>query len=339
MSAEKLLSVSVPSYNAAATLAACVDSMLAQPLAEYLEILIVDDGSTDDTAKVGASFAEAHPGIVRLIRKENGGHGSAVNKGLENAHGLYFRNVDSDDTLDSAALHHLLEGILDGTLTEDVISSDYHRVVAGSGETVPVKSAGSLPYDRTLTFADAEYFDFRFTIHSMMIRTELLKKTAMPLSEHTFFVDCELMLFPVPNISTFRFLSEPLYNYTVGNAAQSIDPMNMVKRADHHERVLMRVLEYAKTADMDAYARRYYNEVLLDMVRAHLQICLSWDKDRRRGCARAKAADEEIRRIDPAFADLAGEEIRLLKTARSLYFKPALLAPLITLYEASHKAD
>ena len=61
-----------------------------------MEILIVDDGSTDGTAAIADEYAEKHPSVVRVIHKENGGHGSAVNTGIENASGLYFKVVDSD---------------------------------------------------------------------------------------------------------------------------------------------------------------------------------------------------------------------------------------------------
>lgn len=65
-----------------------------------MEILIVDDGSKDDTAAIADEYAEKYPTIVKAIHQENGGHGEAVNAGIRNATGLYFKVVDSDDWVD-----------------------------------------------------------------------------------------------------------------------------------------------------------------------------------------------------------------------------------------------
>ena len=91
----KLLSFTVPCYNSAAYMGKCVESLLKG--GEDVEIIIVDDGSTDETAQIADDYAEKYPSVVRVIHKENGGHGSAVNAGIENAQGLFFKVVDSDD--------------------------------------------------------------------------------------------------------------------------------------------------------------------------------------------------------------------------------------------------
>ena len=82
----KLLSFAVPCYNSAAYMRKCVDSLLKG--GEDVEILIVDDGSTDETARIADEYEKEHPSVVRAIHKENGGHGSAVNAGIESTQGL-----------------------------------------------------------------------------------------------------------------------------------------------------------------------------------------------------------------------------------------------------------
>lgn len=91
----KLLSIAIPCYNSQDYMAHCIESLL--PGGEDVEILIVNDGSKDDTAKIADEYAAKYPTIVKAIHKENGGHGSAVNTGIENATGIYFKVVDSDD--------------------------------------------------------------------------------------------------------------------------------------------------------------------------------------------------------------------------------------------------
>ena len=103
----KLLSVAVPCYNSQAYMRNCVDSLLEG--GDLVEILIVDDGSKDDTGKIADEYAAKYPNIVKAIHQENGGHGEAVNTGIRNATGLYFKVVDSDDWVKEDAYLAILE--------------------------------------------------------------------------------------------------------------------------------------------------------------------------------------------------------------------------------------
>ena len=83
----KLISFAVPSYNSQEYMRNCIDSLLTG--GNDVEVIIVNDGSKDDTLKIANGYAEEYPDIVKVIDKENGGHGSGVNAGLNLASGLY----------------------------------------------------------------------------------------------------------------------------------------------------------------------------------------------------------------------------------------------------------
>ena len=122
----KLLSVTVPCYNSQDYMRHCIETLL--PGGEQVEILIVDDGSKDDTVAIADEFQAKYPGIVRAIHQENAGHGGAVMKGLSLATGLYFKVVDSDDWVDPQVLRDLLK--LLGQFAEspepvDMVISDF----------------------------------------------------------------------------------------------------------------------------------------------------------------------------------------------------------------------
>ena len=103
----KLLSVAIPCYNSAEYMGKCIESLL--PRGDEVEILVVDDGSAkDNTLEIAKEYESKYPGIVRAIHKENGGHGSAVNTGIENATGLYFKVVDSDDCVDAESYKEIM---------------------------------------------------------------------------------------------------------------------------------------------------------------------------------------------------------------------------------------
>ena len=103
----KYISFAIPCYNSAAYMDRAVESILKG--GEDVEIIIVNDGSKDDTSKIAHEYEEKYPTIVRAVDKENGGHGDAVNAGLDHAEGKYFKVVDSDDWVDEEALYKILD--------------------------------------------------------------------------------------------------------------------------------------------------------------------------------------------------------------------------------------
>ena len=122
----KLLSIAVPCYNSQDYMRNCVDSLLKG--GELVEILIVNDGSKDDTAKIADEYAEKYPTIVRVIHQENGGHGEAVNTGIRNATGFYFKVVDSDDWVNEEAFEAILkklQELIAGPQTLDMMISNF----------------------------------------------------------------------------------------------------------------------------------------------------------------------------------------------------------------------
>ena len=102
----KLLSIAIPCYNSQDYMERCINSLL--PGGDDVEILIVDDGSHDLTSEIADAYERRHPHIVKAIHQENGGHGAAVNAGLAQASGLYFKVVDSDDWVDAQAYEKIL---------------------------------------------------------------------------------------------------------------------------------------------------------------------------------------------------------------------------------------
>ena len=102
---EKIITVTVPSYNAKDYLDRCLTSFITdcEEINNKIEVLIVNDGSTDETERVASQYVQKHPEMFRLINKENGGHGSGINTGITNANGKYFKIVDADDWVNKEA--------------------------------------------------------------------------------------------------------------------------------------------------------------------------------------------------------------------------------------------
>ena len=130
----KILSIAIPCYNSAAYMRRCIDSLL--PGGEDVEILIVDDGSTkDNTAEIADEYEKKLSGIVKAIHQENGGHGEAVNAGLRNATGVYYKVVDSDDWVDVDVYLDIiktLKELVAGPQTVDMFISNFVYDKAGA---------------------------------------------------------------------------------------------------------------------------------------------------------------------------------------------------------------
>ena len=152
----KILSVAIPCYNSEAYMRKCIESLL--PGGEDIEILIVDDGSKkDNTAAIADSYQEKYPTIVKAIHQENGGHGEAVNTGIANASGVYFKVVDSDDWVDSDVLLKiigLLKELIAGPDTVDMFISNYIYDKVGQKRKRIMQYHSAMPTERVFTWEE-----------------------------------------------------------------------------------------------------------------------------------------------------------------------------------------
>ena len=106
---EKILTISIAAYNAEKYISKCLDSLLNTRVRDQLEIIIVNDGSTDDTLIIAQRYYVNYPNIIKIIDKENGGHGSTINASIKEATGKYYKIIDSDDWVDENGLEKLVD--------------------------------------------------------------------------------------------------------------------------------------------------------------------------------------------------------------------------------------
>ena len=207
------------------------------PAGEDVEILIVNDGSTDKTKKIGKQYAERFPSIVKVINKENGGHGDAVNSGLSHASGKYFKVVDSDDWVDEDSLMKLLE-VIRGFVREgsevDMIVSNYVYEKAGMEHKKIIHYRNVLPQNEIFRWDDIGSFhlDQYILMHSVMYRTEMLKLCQLKLPKHTFYVDNIYVYYPLPHVRLLCYLDVDFYRYFIGREDQSVNEKIMISRVD-----------------------------------------------------------------------------------------------------------
>lgn len=244
----KLLSIAVPCYNSEAYMRKCVDSLLLG--GEDVEIIIVDDGSTkDNTAEIADEYAAQFPTIVKAVHKENGGHGSAVNAGIANASGLYFKVVDSDDWVKEDAYMKILDTLRElagGDRVLDMLISNYVYEKEGEKRKKIMHYHHILPQDQMFTWDDCRYFmkGHYILMHSVIFRTKLLRECGLHLPEHTFYVDNIYVFEPLPYVKNLYYLDVNFYRYYIGRQDQSVNEKIMISRIDQQIRVNKIMIDY-----------------------------------------------------------------------------------------------
>jgi glycosyltransferase involved in cell wall biosynthesis len=227
----KLLSIVVPSYNSQDYLRRCLDTVVQG--GREVEVIVVDDGSTDHTAEIAREYCERFPEIVRLKQKENGGHGSAVNCGLELATGTFFKVVDSDDWLNVSAYHTMLSK-LRSIGSVDLVISNYVYEYFYTGKSYVVRYNNVFPQGKIISWEKMQRFhkDQMMLMHSMIYRTDLLRQCGLKLPEHTFYVDNLVAYLPLPHVKSLVYFDCDLYRYFIGRADQSVNTQVVIRRID-----------------------------------------------------------------------------------------------------------
>lgn len=239
----KILTVSIAAYNAETTLTKALDSCLA-PGAEQLEVIIVDDGSTDGTAKVAEEYVERWPEIFRLIRKTNSGYGSAQMSALAQATGRYFRTLDSDDWFDPDALTKVLAYLKD--CTTDVVFTNYCTVrdnrIQKMFDVCKGRRAG-----RIYTYDTLEHPAPDMEIHGLNCRTKMLRAAKIQLLSHCSYTDMAYTFLAMAAARTMSFCPETLYRYRLGRDGQSVSIESYQKHFEDYAKVTEQILNVADT--------------------------------------------------------------------------------------------
>ena len=267
----KLLSIAIPAYNAQDYLEKCVDSLLVG--GEDVEILIINDGSKDRTADIANQYQATYPNIVRAIHKENGGHGSAVNAGMDNATGLYFKVVDSDDWVKKSAYLKILETLRElagGDQALDMLISNFVYEKVGARRKKVMAYRRELPQNVMFTWKDVKHFKkgHYILMHSVIYRTKLLRDSGIRLPEHTFYVDNIFVFEPLPYVKNMYYLNVNFYRYFIGREDQSVNEKIMISRIDQQLRVNRLMIDYLH----DLVPKKMDNKKLREYMLSYLDI-------------------------------------------------------------------
>lgn len=317
---EKILSITIPSYNVEKYLEQTLDSFVADDILDDIEVLIVDDGSQDSTADIGKRYEEKYPDSFRVISKENGGHGSTINRGVQECAGKYFKVVDGDDWVDTEAFRELVKKLR--KCDADYVVTNYYEVNDQTGEKTAreyreLKSAK--------TFADVAAV-CQPAMHALVFKSSVLKEKQIRLDEHCFYVDVEYVLYPLPHIHSVEYFDLYVYMYRLAVATQSVSMQGFRKHIQNHIDVIMHLSEFAEQYKKSAVVEEqtkvaFVGNRIAKMVGDQVTIFMSYPADDKVNKRKFIEFDNKLKSVSPWIYNLSAKESGVLKLLRMTGFR------------------
>ena len=284
----KILSVVIPSYNSEAFLDKCIGSFVATDVLDKLDIIIVNDGSTDNTPAIADKYASLYPDSICVIHQDNKGHGGAVNAGCRVAKGKYLKVVDADDTVLSdniSAFLTTLETIEVNVVLTHYITTDITNGCIQKWMCYPNEFGNACCLEDVID----NWNDFArcFTLHGITYNTSFYKDINYALSEKVFYEDHELSTFPACFASSILPIDMFIYNYRVGDISQSVSDKNRLARMKDMQKVLYRFVSEFKALN-DAQVKEFVALKAKTLLVSYLTTALLVERTKKRGRACAK---------------------------------------------------
>lgn len=227
----KYISFVVPCYNSSEYMKKCINSLLIG--GNDIEIIIIDDGSIDDTLKIALEYEKKYPNIVKAIHQKNGGHGAGINTGLKYAKGKYFKVVDSDDWVDKKALKKAIS--VCKKVNSDLIVMNYVYTYKDNRSDRVVSFSNVFPSNKEISWDDIGRFKWSqyLSLHSLMYKLSVLKRARIKLPRHVFYEDNLFIYLPLPYTKTIYYIDVNFYRYFIGREDQSVQTSQIIKRSSH----------------------------------------------------------------------------------------------------------
>ncbi len=245
---EKLLSIVIPTYNMSSYIERCLNSLISDKTKDLLDVLVINDGSKDDSSKKAKALACQYPDMIRVFDKENGNYGSCVNVGLNEALGKYIKILDADDYMDPKALEDTLD--LLQHLDVDMVLTDFNKIYTNAKSEL--HSLKITPH-QTLRLEDiCGGKDFKnFWMHSVAYKRSIFNNIKYHQTEGISYTDQEWIFLPLAIVRTVYYLPVNLYQYNLGREGQTVSRSFMLKHFNDHLVCIKNLLETFETLPGD----------------------------------------------------------------------------------------
>ena len=312
----KILSFIIPSYNAQQFLDKCIPSFVNEEVFDELDVIIVNDGSKDNTAETAKKYCDLYPGSVRLINQENKGHGGALNTGCAAAVGKYLKVIDADDWVETQNLPEFVRMLKE--CDSDVVLTHHYTINISTNE---VKKWKSYPkeFGRAYTFDEImtewKSFDRSLTFHGITYNTKFYHENAIQLSEHVFYEDHEFATIPCCYAKSITPFDMFIYDYRIGDVQQSVSDENQLKRLSHTEAVLKRFIKEYKTLKLNesSAGRTYYCMKAQGLLLSYITTVMLVEKNKRAGRELGDKMMARFRKYMPMTFEMAVKQYKIFR--------------------------
>lgn len=314
----KILSISIAAYNVEHTLPDLIESIIESGKIDDIEVIIVNDGSKDNTKEVALKYQQKYPESIVLINKENGGHGSTINTGIDVASGKFFKVIDGDDWVDPNNFSILINKLKSTDC--DLILCDFVYVYEGTKKTELISIP--LPTEKKLSFEEAAPYITDLRFHQLYFKLSILKKN-IRIQEKCFYVDNELDIYPLKYIDTVVYYNISVYCYRLGREGQSVSRLSLQKNIMQRELVIGNLLVFFETnkAIFSENKKKFIASFISDLIGGQLNILFSFplSPSRLRSLIRY---DDSIKSFPEVYKIMNIKKFLLWRKARIILYLP-----------------
>ncbi len=273
----KLLSVVIPCYNSEELMGRAIESLL--PAREHIEILLVDDGSEDNTYDIASQYSVKYPDIVKVFRQEKTGYGEAINTALDSATGLYFKILHYDDWFEEKALRKVmkrLEALCRYEMIVDLFITNYvfDKELEKKHSIMDYKSV--FPQDQIFHWKEMKHLKQSqyLLVHSVLFRTELLKDCGLKMPRNMCYVDNYFVYKPLPSVRTMYYMNTNLYHYRIKENSCSTDESITEDYINEQIDVLKKLIASHTVSDISCKPMQNYMTRYIAMMMASCTVSL-----------------------------------------------------------------
>lgn len=274
MNKNKVLTISIAAYNVEKFIKKTLDSLIIKNM-EILEVLVINDGSKDNTLEIAKEYEKKYPNTFRVINKENGGYGSTINAGIKYATGKYFKQLDGDDWYVTKNLNDLCLKLQ--TIDTDIVYTPYikHNINDNSEEIVENDITN---YSKITDLEEAiKYAKPVLYMHNLAFKTDIFRNNNIKIDENCFYTDTEYVIFPIIYSKTISILNIPIYVYRYGDENQSVGRLGRLKHYKDHIRMsnslLSKVSEIQKlSSNLSEYFKEYFASIFASGIANYLMV-------------------------------------------------------------------
>lgn len=254
----KILTISIAAYNVEKYIKDTLDSLVCDEILDDIEVLIINDGSTDNTSKIAKIYMDKYPNSFRLINKKNAGYGSTVNYSIEHANGKYFKLLDGDDFFEKEGFIKLVSFLK--TTETDVVFTKFTKIYYDRNNQLISKKDGikysPVYYNKDINIRSLDYNE-GIPMHAITYKIKVLRDSNLRLKERMLYTDNYYATIPFSKVNKLIFKDINVYNYRLGMTSQSMSKESMSKHVDQIREISLDLVDFYNTVEDDNYAKMY----------------------------------------------------------------------------------